>query len=402
MYDVAIVGGGPGGLSAGVPLAGEGFRVVLLEEHADIGQPVHCTGVLAREAFDEFDLPRQAVLNELHTARFYSPSGHDIAYTTRQVEALVIDRRIFDDALGRRAERAGVEVRRGARVAGIDVGSDGVVVTLASGTEVRARACVLACGASYGFGRRLGLGIPSVFLHSAQAELRAERLGDVELHFGGAIAPKGFAWAVPVLRNGQPHVRVGVMAAADAGRYFSRMIARIAPRWGIGESGCACQPRQKILPLAPIERTYSDRLLAVGDSAGLVKPTTGGGIYYSLVSAGIAAKVLGKALRANDASAGVLREYETAWKRRLAPELEAQLSLRLLAQRLTDDEIDGLFELARTNGIMPIVRSTARFNRHRNFILALFKHAPARKILFRRLAGSGAPAAEALIGVPPG
>jgi hypothetical protein len=96
---------------------------------------------------------------------------------------------------------------------------------------------------------------------------------------------------------------------------------------------------------------------------------------------------LSESLHRNKLDASALREYEARWRRRLAPELRAQLSLRMVAQRLTDAEIDDLFELAKTDGIMPIVRRTARFNRHRTLILALFKHPPARKVLFRRLAG---------------
>ena len=56
-------------------------------------------------------------------------------------------------------------------------------------------------------------------------------------------------------------------------------------------------PRLKILPLGPVTRTYADRVVAVGDAAGLVKPTTGGGIYYGLLSGSIAAEVLGDALQ---------------------------------------------------------------------------------------------------------
>ena len=52
---------------------------------------------------------------------------------------------------------------------------------------------------------------------------------------------------------------------------------------------------------------------------------------------------------------------------------------------MSDAEIENLFELARTDGVMPIVRRTASFNRHRELILALFKHPPARQILFRYL-----------------
>jgi hypothetical protein len=42
--------------------------------------------------------------------------------------------------------------------------------------------------------------------------------------------------------------------------------------------------------------------------------------------------------------------------------------------------------VARTDGILPLVRKTARFNRHRDFILALLRHQPARRALFGRLA----------------
>ena len=69
----------------------------------------------------------------------------------------------------------------------------------------------------------------------------------------------------------------------------------------------------------------------------------------------------------------------------LADEFEAQQELREVATALSDQAIDGFFELAHTDGIMPIVRATARFNEHRPLIRALFKHPPARRILFRAM-----------------
>ena len=53
---------------------------------------------------------------------------------------------------------------------------------------------------------------------------------------------------------------------------------------------------------------------------------------------------------------------------------------------MRDADIDALFALATTDGILPIIRQTARFNKHRDFILALLKHPPARRALFARLA----------------
>jgi digeranylgeranylglycerophospholipid reductase len=387
MLDVAIIGGGPGGLSAARRLAAAGRSVTVFEEHDRIGSPVHCTGVLAEDALASLDLPAGAVLNPLSTVRFVAPAGHSFDYTTATTEAVVIDREAFDNALARRAEAAGAQIVRGQRVTGVEPSPDCITLTIANGETIRARALVLACGANYAFQKRLGLGMPATFLQSAQLELPAERLGDVEIHFGSEIAPKGFAWAVPVQRSYGTFARIGVMAEGDSGLYFSRMLERVRESWGIGVPD-ALAPRRRMLPLASVKRTYADRVLAVGDAAGLVKPTTGGGINYSVVSGEIAADVLDARLATNALSASDLREYEQRWRGRFQSEFTAQLALRFVAQRMRDSDIDALFTLATTDGILPLVRQTARFNRHRDFILALLKHQPARRALFGRLASS--------------
>lgn len=387
MLDVVIIGGGPGGMAVARSLASLGRSVTVLEEHDTVGSPVHCTGVLAADAIDTMNLPAESVLNALATVKFVAPSGHSFEFTTATTEAVVIDRAVFDEAMCRRAELAGATVRRGHRVTAVDQADHGVRITLASGETMTARAAVLACGANYTFQRRLGFGMPSTFLQSAQLELPADQLGDVEMHFGSEIAPKGFAWAVPVKRHYGNFVRIGVMADADAGEYFSRMLARVRERWSVAVPD-TLSPRRRMLPLGGVRRSYADRVLAVGDAAGLVKPTTGGGIYYSIVSGEIAAEVLNAALEGNDLSAAALREYERRWKARFQGEFNAQLAMRFVAHRMRDTDIDALFDLAKTDGILPLVRQTARFNKHRDFILALLRHRPARRALFGRLASS--------------
>jgi flavin-dependent dehydrogenase len=196
--DVLIVGGGPAGLYAGRLLAAAGHRVDLVEEHREIGTPVHCTGVLAREAFTRFDLASSSLLNELKTVQFVAPSGSRVEYSTATTEAVVIDRRRFDRQLADEAIAAGVRVHN-ARVTTVTRGAAGMTV-VAGDQRFAARSVLLACGASYGLQKQLGLGLPRLLLRSAQAELPADRLRDVEVHFGSAVAPHGFAWAVPVHR----------------------------------------------------------------------------------------------------------------------------------------------------------------------------------------------------------
>src|SRR6202042_3573981 len=54
---------------------------------------------------------------------------------------------------------------------------------------------------------------------------------------------------------------------------------------------------------------YADRVLLVGDAAGLVNPLNGEGIQSALTSARLAATVLGAALRSGDLGAQGLRRY---------------------------------------------------------------------------------------------
>ena len=384
MLDVAVIGGGPGGLHAAALLAKAGFAVTLFEEHEQIGQPVHCTGVLADDAFSEFDLPRSSILNTLATARFVSPAGFQISYTTPSTEAHVVDRRRLDQSIAAKAVDAGVHVTTGCRVRNLEHTDRGVRIEVDGRDAIDVRAVVLACGANYGLQRRFGLGMPPVSLNSAQLELPALRGGDVEVYFGAETAPGGFAWTVPVSRGSRSCVRVGLMCEGDASVFFRQFVTRVGPSWGI-QPELVGEPRRRLLPLSTLPRTFGDRLLAVGDAAGLVKPTTGGGIYYSLVSAAIAAETLELALRHDRLEAQALAVYQQRWRQRLGPELHAQLALRMLAKRMSDAEIDSLFDLALTDGVMPIVRRSATFNRHRTLILELFKHAPARRVLFRRL-----------------
>lgn len=392
MHDVAIVGGGPGGLYAAYRLAQTGLDVAVFEEHPLPGDPVHCTGVLAAEAFEEFGIPDAALLNALTRVQLFGPSGRSIEYSTPSIEAIVIDRSAFDRTLWTMAENAGARIHTGNRISDIHITSSHGQLLRGDEVPVLARAVVLACGANYTFQRRLGLGMPRLHLQSVQIEVPAANPGDVELYFGAEIAPKGFAWAVPVRRGDRTFARIGLMCERDAREHFDRFLERIGSRWQTGSEGCldgGLQARGKMLPLAPIGRTYGTRVLAVGDAAGLVKATTGGGIYYSLVSASVAADVLGAALAENDLSEQSLAVYEERWQALLGDELSAQISLREIADRLSDEEIEDLFELARTDGVMPIVRKTATFNRHRNVILALLSHPPARRILMRRMLGWG-------------
>jgi flavin-dependent dehydrogenase len=89
----------------------------------------------------------------------------------------------------------------------------------------------------------------------------------------------------------------------------------------------------------------------VGDAAGQVKPTTGGGIYFGLLSAEIAAKHLKHALEDDDLSPGRLAGYEREWKKKLRQELKICYWARRFYEKLSDKKIDQIFDIIKANGI---------------------------------------------------
>jgi flavin-dependent dehydrogenase len=370
------------GLHAARCLASAGFEVEVLEEHLSAGEPVHCTGILSPEIFEEFAMLPNVAFNELRRVQFCSPRGQVIHYRTEQVEAVVVDRCSFDRNLRDLACASGARIHPGIKAERIEIRETGVVVHCVDAGRRRARACVLATGSAYALHRDLGIGFPPVFLNCAQIELPANHPGEVEIHLGNEVAPKGFAWVVPVVRAEGSFARIGVMCDGNAAIYFDKFLSRLKA-WAI-QTSSEVQPRQRMLPLAPIRKTYGNRLLVAGDAAGFVKPTTGGGVFYGMISAGIAASVLADALRRDRLDERELSLYQDLWQERLMEEIEAQLTLRLLLQRLTDDELETIFDLWATDGLMPLIRKTVTFNHHRKLIIAMIKYPAMRKILFRK------------------
>ena len=385
MHDVAVVGGGPAGLLTARRCAEAGLDVTVLEEHEHIGEPVHCTGIISLETATLTKISEDFVLNRLRRACLIAPGGGSchVPWTGSGTEELLaVDRAQFDRSLAEQAQRAGATVRTGARVDEIASDADGV--TLLSGARaIHARACVLACGVSYRLHRQLGLALPAHVLHTAQVEVESAPADAVEIHFGREIAPDGFLWAVPVRRGEGAALKLGVLSRGDAGAGLARFLARPEMRARLrGEPG---RPVRRLLPLQPAPQTVADRLLLVGDAGGFTKPTTGGGIFYSLLTASLAADTLIEGFQAGRLDEGFLKRYEDRWETQLGPELRMSGWLRQFLVRCRDREIDELVRALGSDSVQDVIRRTARFNRHRDLIVALLREPGIASLLLKSL-----------------
>ena len=399
MYDVLVIGGGPAGLYAAYCLAKAGRSVAVFEEHPDIGTPVHCTGLVASESFRRFDLPQRANQAALRRARFHSPGGHVLSVTSEQNESVVLDRSAFDRGLAEQARAAGADIFPGCRVEALRRFRRCLVARASNsggvGRLVRGRLGILATGASYGLHRGLGFQLPDRFVYGAQVEVEFEETSEVEVCFGNDVAPESFAWVVPFTRQGVAMAKIGVLASRDAVKYLARFLqsplvaSRVRP-------GRICRYLRRPIPVRPLSETFADRVVVIGDAAGLAKPTTGGGVYYSLLSAELAAAAVGEASEAGDGSARFLSRYQTAWRAALGSEIRTGALFRTVVSQLSDTQIDEIFQLVAREPVAGLIRDHASFNWHQGVILALWRSSGMRSFLWRALMRRGSQMVGAL------
>ena len=89
--------------------------------------------------------------------------------------------------------------------------------------------------------------------------------------------------------------------------------------------------------------------------------------------------MLDDALRRDTLSERSLHACETKWRARLGPEIRTGLAFRALASRIGDRGINALLDLARVDGLIPLLVEAADFNWHRRAALALLRHPAFRR-----------------------
>jgi digeranylgeranylglycerophospholipid reductase len=380
MHDLAVVGGGPAGLHLAFRMAEAGYETVVFDRRSEIGSRRICTGIIGAEAFHHLGLPRRSIIGGIQSLRFISPSGTALDYRHSSLLAHIVDRSIFDRDLALRAQQAGATIVTGAQVKNLSVGTQAVRIET-SGESLDTNICdsrlvALATGVGSSLNRRAGLGQVSAFMHAVQASVPIRESVEHTYCFAGReIAPGGFGWMVPV----KGYARVGLMADRNAPDYFAKLMERVAPFRTEPEQHVAAN--YKRIAQAFSGPSFAARAVAVGESAGQVKTTTGGGIYYALLGAGHAFDTLSQALERGRCDAGFLADYERRWKGQLEQERSTGLYYRQLWTSLSDRKLETLFKLARINGIIPLVRKTANFDWHRNVLTSVSRYGLVRRIL---------------------
>ncbi|MFI0485023.1 geranylgeranyl reductase family protein [Actinomadura sp. 9N215] len=319
MRDVVVVGAGPAGSAVARHLARSGLDVLVLEKTSFPREKI-CGDGLTPRAVREL----RTLGIDLTGPGWFPNKGIRLIGAGRRLElpwpdghGLTRTRAGLDELLARNAVAAGADLRENTKVTAPIQANGRVTGVRTDGAEHKARLVIAADGASSRLGVALGLrprrdrpiGI------AGRRYFRSPRHDDDHLECWLDLAPAGYGWVFG-MGDGTCNVGVALLRGEhpDYHRLLSRWLAPLPPSWGFTEENATGPVRGAALPMGFSRQPhYLPGLLLVGDSGGMVNPSSGEGIAYALEAARIAADVITTAF-SSAFPERVLRRYPSAIK----------------------------------------------------------------------------------------
>ncbi|MBS7649376.1 NAD(P)/FAD-dependent oxidoreductase [Candidatus Bathyarchaeota archaeon] len=382
--EIAVIGAGPAGLIAAREASLRGVKPTVLEEHKEIGLPCHCAGLLSIKGLRKIGVPLDGpfVQNKVRGARFFSPSNLSFTVKREEPVACVVDRYLLDKFLAEQASRMGSLIKLNSRVRVAKRDVKGWILDINGYGKLRTKVLIDAEGVSRRILGMTGLKTPESrkLLRGLQVDIKGVNLDPdyVEVHFSSKLAPGLFAWVIPVRDD---IARVG-LACKDLNPRES-LFKFIKKRF---REFCSDIEILKfysglVITSGPIKRTFGNRLLVVGDSAGQVKPLTGGGVIFGGICAIIAGRVASEAIMSDRTDESFLRIYEGEWRTIIGKELKLALLARGILNKLSDKNLDEIFSIISKEEIYRELSEKGDMDFHAKSIMNIIKKRDVLKFL---------------------
>lgn len=304
MCDLIVVGGSAVGLFLAKEFAKKGKSVLVLERKKEIGQKL-CSGLVSFNISDyvpekDFRFFLEKEINKANLwieKKKFSFSG----------KAFLFDREKFDKYLAKEAENLGVRILLGKNVIGIQEKKDFVELNVSSGEFFRSKLVAGCDGAVSSLARRLNLPAQEKLLLgviSLQKIKKENKEKSVDLFFSKKFSGF-FAWRIP-RKN---FIEWGI--ALKKKKNPRKKLEDFLKKQGIELRN----PKAALIPYFPLKKITSKRVFLCGDSAGQIKPYTGGGIIYGFKCARIASSII------SDFKNPEIDRYEKEWRKSLTKEI---------------------------------------------------------------------------------
>lgn len=352
--DIAVVGGGPAGLSSAYAAASEGSKVILFEKDDAIAHNIRTSGVSWIKEMQELKIPRE-MYNPIKNFTFISPSN-EVTIKGNEFSSCVLDVRRVYQHLAMLAAEAGAKIMVRSRVYNLFSGPQDKIMlrvnTPLGNLEIKPELIIDASGFSSVVGSKLGLVKPwRRYGIGAEYECYCDNV-DLEtwyLMVGKCYSDAGYAWVFPLSKS---RIRIGVGVGRpesnfDPVKKLNEMLEK------------KLKPLDRLKNIQPLEfhfgfipnegsreTTIADRLIIVGDSAGQSNPLVLEGIRYAVEFGRLAGRVGAQSLSKGSVKSS-LNEYERIWKSKVQSKINSAMNIQSRWMNLSDDQWDQEIEMLR-------------------------------------------------------
>jgi flavin-dependent dehydrogenase len=341
MKKVVIIGAGVVGLILAKELGKLGHDVTVYDAKRDVKEgSAKASGILSKEGLASIGVAYgKAVVNTLDGAVLHA--GREmLRIKSPQTKAYVLDRgKLAEECLGE-ARGAGAEV-----VFGRKIGKEAITAMKHDGGTV----LVGADGSVSNVASACGFPPIKEYILTYKAEYEGAHVRDphsVDLFFSNKVSSRFFGWTAPyspaVLEAG---IGISSFARSSSLRAFRQFI-RNDTMVAMLDGAKFISGHASMIPVSTRKHTVIGNVLLVGDAAGQVKATTGGGIIFGASCAKIAAKAIDEHVRRGRP----LGSYEKAWRRRYGLDLTMHKMLHSYYASMGSRSLDTLFVFSRIFG----------------------------------------------------
>lgn len=308
-------------------IASRGYRVTLIEEDSYAGKSAVCGGVTPKESADAFEIPAQVIERTISKWVCYFPKetfSFDIPFVSFQ-------RCIFDRFLSDRASSHGAQLLTNTKALDVSINDEGAFIKLRDTLnqrdyEIKSQIVIFADGAaSIGTRKFKGVGFrrrPERTFHGLLYELEWKNnpLDTFDFYFDDKIAPWGYGWVFPKgdLINAGICGLMSMYHSDGGAKMRQRLDYFVREHKGPSQQLAGrkiASVQAAIIPVEPGRKIYGNRMMFVGDAAGMVEPFSAGGMEYAMRAAKMAGQTAVAALKEKDCREASLSRYQTAWKK---------------------------------------------------------------------------------------
>ena len=330
--DVLVVGAGPGGGSAALHAARLGLNVVVIEDHNEIGTPVHCGECISDIALSNLNLtlPDEVISKRVHGIRVIFPDGTQKRLTEH---GYVLEKHLFEQWLIDQSIELGASLFLGHKLQSMErLEENGKFmghICHGKGDQfpINAKIVIDASGVAGICSKILQLNERPKVIAGMQYEMLEVPTDDyLDFYIWPQYAEKGYLWMIPKC-EGRANVGLVTEDRSGAVKELDRFISDtdafknleiVNPPWR--DDSRKVRGFGGTIPISgPHENTHSDGILLIGDAAGFTSPLFEGGSHLALKSAQFAAITAANSIQNGNFTANELKKYTESWKAEFPP-----------------------------------------------------------------------------------